>query len=152
MSRNSELAQIHIAKKQLGMDEETYRMMLHNVTGKDSTKEMDIQDRYQVLAHLKKVGFKARRGKQRLSPKTSNADQRSKIRAVWIAMFKDGFIQDGSETALDAWVRRMTKLHVHGQVDSVAWLTSIESAQFVLEALKKWQKRLEQQAQQEAEL
>lgn len=142
MSRQTELAQIHIAKKQLDMDEDTYRMMLNNITGHNSTRDMDLQDRYRVLAHLKKIGFKSKRGKKRLSPK-SKGTQLDVIRAIWIEMAKDGYIKDGSETALDHWVARMTARYNKGKgIDSVAWLDEF-TAQRVLEALKKWQRRLE---------
>ena len=151
MSRQTELAQIHIAKKQLGLDDDTYRMMLANLTGKDSTKDMDISERYKVLAHLKKIGFKPKKGKKRLSPKGGVGDQRDKIRAIWIDMYKDGFIQDGSENALDAWVSRMTKNHREGRIDSITWLRDVEQAQFVLEALKKWQLRERRAARKAAE-
>jgi len=144
MSRTTELAQIHIAKKQLGMDDDTYRAMLQNITGKDSSKDMDITDRYRVLAHLKKVGFKPKRGKASIN------DQRTKIHALWSAMAKSGLIKDGSTTALNHWVKRMTEKFNQGKgIESVTWLTNTRTAQRVLESLKQWQKRLEQARVQE---
>ena len=58
--RNSGLAQIHIAKAQLGMDDDTYRAMLWGVARVRSSKELDHAGRAKVLAHLVACGFKAR--------------------------------------------------------------------------------------------
>jgi phage gp16-like protein len=54
--RKSELAQIHIGKTQLGMDEETYRAMLQNVAGVESSSRLDGYGRRKVIAHLKAKG------------------------------------------------------------------------------------------------
>lgn len=138
MSRNAELAQIHIAKKQLGMSDDTYREMLKNITGKESSGDMDITDRYRVLEHLKKIGFKPKKGK------ISIIDQRDKISALWSDMAKKGLIADGSTRALNSWVKRMTKKQNNGVgIRSVTWLTDIKTAQRVLESLKQMKKRLE---------
>lgn len=57
--RNSELAKIHIAKKQLGLDDETYRNMLWTVARVKSSADLDDAGRKQVLEHMKARGFKA---------------------------------------------------------------------------------------------
>lgn len=49
---------IHIAKSQLGMDDETYRAMLSTVAGVKSAKDLDGAGRDKVLQHLKRCGFK----------------------------------------------------------------------------------------------
>ncbi|MDO9104062.1 MAG: regulatory protein GemA [Methylovulum sp.] len=62
--KNSELANIHIAKQQLGLDDDTYRAMLQQVAGVNSSKDLTPAGRVKVLEHLKTVGF---------VPKTANA-------------------------------------------------------------------------------
>ncbi len=57
--RTSSLAQIHIAKKQLGMDDGTYRAMLWGVARVNSAADLDHAGRAKVLAHLKACGFKS---------------------------------------------------------------------------------------------
>ncbi len=59
-TRNAELAKIHIAKKQLGMDEDTYRDMLFAIARVRSAKDLDHAGRHKVLDHLRAVGFKAK--------------------------------------------------------------------------------------------
>lgn len=60
-TRQAELAKIHIAKKQLGLDEDTYRDMLWTVARVRSAKELDGAGREAVLEHLKAQGFTGRR-------------------------------------------------------------------------------------------
>jgi len=55
----SQLAIIHIAKKQLGMDEPTYRQMLKNCAGVRSSKALDEDGYAAVLSHLESCGFKS---------------------------------------------------------------------------------------------
>lgn len=60
-NRKKVLAQIHIARKQLALDEDTYRQMLATVTGgKRSCSDCNVGELYQVLQHMKDRGFKAR--------------------------------------------------------------------------------------------
>lgn len=60
-NRKKVLAQIHIARKQLALEEDTYRQMIATVTGgKRSCSGCSVAELYQVLQHLKDRGFKAR--------------------------------------------------------------------------------------------
>lgn len=58
--RNKDLAKIHIAKKQLGLDDDSYRAMLQMVAGVDSAAHLSMDGRRKVLAHLRKAGFRAK--------------------------------------------------------------------------------------------
>lgn len=55
--RRRELAQIHIAKAQLGLDDETYRAMLWAVARVKSAADLDWTGRKNVLDHLAKSGW-----------------------------------------------------------------------------------------------
>lgn len=61
--RRRELAQIHIAKAQLGMADDAYRDMLWTIGRVRSAADLDFAGRQRVLEHLKKCGFKPRPGK-----------------------------------------------------------------------------------------
>ncbi|QYK02776.1 gp16 family protein [Shewanella psychrotolerans] len=138
---------INIAKGQLCLDNELYRSMLNAATGKDSLRAMSLSELEQALECFKQKGFKPRstsrqtgvKGK-RLSPKSGSAKVAmiDKIRAVWITMGHHNVIQDASETALDAYVRRITKSQQ--LIDSTAWLNE-QQAYRVLESLKNWHRR-----------
>ena len=56
--RNKELAQIHIARQQLGMDDDAYRDVLWTVARVRSAADLDWSGRKRVLDHLKACGFK----------------------------------------------------------------------------------------------
>jgi phage gp16-like protein len=81
VDRRSELAVIHIAKKQLGLDDETYRAVIRMISnGKtDSSADLDHVERSRLLDHLKAKGFK-----KHTRPKTANvkAPQIEKIEAL----------------------------------------------------------------------
>jgi phage gp16-like protein len=141
------IAKIHIAKKQLGLDEDVYRDVLSHVTnGKTSCSKMTETELEKVLSHFYKKGFKAKApaNKRRMSPPSSEpvkTPQIRKIRAIWITMYQHGIVRDNSEAALNAYVVRMTGKFNKGKgIESVAWLTPI-AAETVLEALKLWHKR-----------
>lgn len=57
-TRQRQIAQIHIAKKELGMDDDTYRAMLQGVAGVDSSSKLDFAGMTKVLKHLRAAGFK----------------------------------------------------------------------------------------------
>lgn len=59
-TRRRELAQIHIAKAQLGMAEDSYRQMLWTVGRVRSSADLDYGGRKAVLDHLKACGFRVR--------------------------------------------------------------------------------------------
>lgn len=148
---------INIAKGQLALDEDTYRAMLKGATGKESLRAMGVHELEQVLAIFKQKGFKAISKANKKSSKKSNktavngrlskpsGQSKSatvdKIVAVWICMGQQQVISDASETALDAYVRRMTRNFIGGSIDSVRWLNDEQAAR-LLESLKRWHRRV----------
>jgi hypothetical protein len=54
------LAKIHIAKKQLCLDDDTYRAMLENLTGKTSSKDLTDKQLVGVIGHLQRSGWQAK--------------------------------------------------------------------------------------------
>lgn len=61
--RRRELARIHIAKHELGLDDEAYRAMLWACARVRSARDLDAAGRARVLDHLKACGFKGKRGR-----------------------------------------------------------------------------------------
>lgn len=145
---------INVAKGSLQLDEAIYRAMLKNATGKDSLRAMNLPELEQALEVFKQKGFKpigSKQGatnnktavKRRLSPAAGKSKLASidKIRAIWITMGHHLVIQDNSESALDAYVRRMTLRSKSEGVDATAWMTEPQAYK-VLESLKNWHKRV----------
>lgn len=94
--RKRELAAIHVAKTQLGLDDDTYRAMLETLTGKRSAADLDWQGRKKVLDHLKSKGF-SRQSKRRADPARYKAELVSKIKAQLMSFTpaRSDFYADG---------------------------------------------------------
>ncbi|MFM5536746.1 gp16 family protein [Aeromonas veronii] len=139
---------VQVGRRELGLDEEEYRALLEQVTGARSAKGMSAAKLEAVITAMKGLGFKVKGGAQvngRRSPPSSakvQAPEVRKVRAIWITMYNDGFVRDGSDDALGSYIKRMTANANGGAgISRPEWLTSAQ-AERVLEALKKWHIRL----------
>ena len=56
--RRRELAALHIAKKELAIDDDTWKVMLFTLERVESSADLDMAGRRRVLDHLRKCGFK----------------------------------------------------------------------------------------------
>ncbi|CAG2087660.1 MULTISPECIES: gp16 family protein [Xanthomonas] len=84
-TRKTQLAKIHLAAKQKGLDEATYRALLVRVTGKDSAAKMTAEERALVIAEFVRLGFKdvQRAGRKRTWPgQPKNLDEVPMLRKV----------------------------------------------------------------------
>ncbi len=70
--RRRDLAKIHLAKKQLGLDDDTYRDMLWAVARVRSSADLDFTGLQRVLAHLQSRGFKSAPAKRADPDRPSN--------------------------------------------------------------------------------
>lgn len=127
------LAAIHVARKQLGLDDDTARDLYQRVTGKRSAKEMSEAERNRVVEEMRRQGFTkapssgARRKLEgRFAPK---------LQALWIAAWNLGIVENRADEALIAFVKRQTG------VDHVRFLRHPEDAAKAIEALKAWMAR-----------
>lgn len=150
---------IHIGKQQLAMDDFSYREMVKRLTNKTSSTKCTIVELHKILHELQQKGAKvkwfAKRGTKptAYSPTTGEVKVKSeiahKIRAVWIQMGKQGMLRDGSEAALNKWVRNVVnpiyqKRGQNIQILNVGTLDN-QMATLVLEMLKRWQARSQKQ-------
>ncbi|WP_225087463.1 gp16 family protein [Pectobacterium colocasium] len=136
MTKNQLIKLIHIAKRDLQLDDDTYRQLLITVTGKSSTRDMVVPQLDTVLNAMKKRGFKIKAAKKASSTRPlDDSPQSRKIRSLWLEMADAGIIRDRSEVALARWVKRETG------IDSLQWLNS-EQASAIIEKLKQWQRRV----------
>ena len=81
---NAMKAKIHIAKAQLGLDDDTYRALLTRETGKDSCGRMNLRELEKVLATMERHGFVPTRKTmgRRPDPRRSAAKMIKKIEAL----------------------------------------------------------------------
>jgi phage gp16-like protein len=129
------LAKVHIAKKDLGLDEETYRDIVQRVTGHPSAGECTERQLDELLGEFKRLGWTPKpKGRKPLS----KSPRVRKIWALWNQMCKDGLVRvEGhaeQRTALRAFVVRMTG------VTDPEWLKPAQASQ-VIEGLKAWRNR-----------
>lgn len=124
---------IHVAKRELHMDDDTYRGILMQVGNSNSSSKMSISKLEAVLEHFKKAGFKVV-PKAKVNLPLATDPQSKKIRALWLELHNKGIVRDSSEFALAKMVKRLTG------VESLKWITS-DQASMVIESLKQWLNR-----------
>lgn len=127
--RNRYIKLIHVARRELRLDEPTYRTILASAGKADSTADMGVPALMAVLERLKKAGFKVR-PKAGDRSQTINPDA-SKVRALWLFLHALGVVNDPSEQALAAYVKRIAK------VDDLRWVHG-SVTDTLIETLKKW--------------
>jgi phage gp16-like protein len=132
--RNAEIAQIHIAKAQLGLDDDTYRAVLWTVARVKSSKDLDWTGRKKLLEHFKARGWKPAPPKRAKAAKPVAGGQEGLIRALWSDLHAAGKVRDPSDAALCSWLKR-NKLP-----ERMEWLNSSQITQ-AIESLKKWMDR-----------
>jgi len=149
-SRQGLIRLVHVAKRDLALDDETYRAMLVAVTGEASSADLSVPQLQRVLDHMKRSGFTVRHKSPKdrprdsahppgeLSRRIAQDAQSKKIRALWLSLHDMGAVRDCSEAALGAYVKRIT------HCDALQWLDA-DQASRVIETLKKWQFRIQQQ-------
>ena len=136
-NRNADLAMIHIAKKDLAIEDDSYRALLLRITGKDSTANMDIGERSKVLAEFKRLGWKPKRkrgGWVKGNGHTYKKATSKKIIVLWGQLFDAGLVSDRRVTAMCNWL--------DGQFGkkNPDWLKASDAYQ-AIERLKQWLKR-----------
>lgn len=83
--KKAPLAKVHIAKQQLGMDDDSYRALLARVAGVKSAKDLNPRQMGAVLAELERLGFKpksTRQGRSKPNPAKSRVSVMNKIEAL----------------------------------------------------------------------
>lgn len=123
---------IHVAKRDLVMDDDTYRSILLQAGKKASAADLTVPELERVLEHFKRCGFKVRSNKDVRGQ--ADDDQSKMIRGLWLELAKRDIVHNASEAALAAFVKRMTG------VDALQWL-SVAQASRIIEHLKKWRDR-----------
>lgn len=141
------IAKIHVAKKQLGLDDDEYRGLIAGATnGKyESCKDCNESELEEILKLMERRGFtpivktSSESPKVKLSPRTRDKpkgdhEQIDKIRAMWIDLANQGIIRNRSDDACQTFARRLTK------VDRLEWLNT-KQCSTVLAALNAMAKK-----------
>jgi len=86
--RRKELAMIHLAKKELGLDDDLYRAVLHQVCGAESAGDLDDKGRRKLLVYFREKGW-GRQDHNNGKPHNFNEAARKKLMSKIEAMLAD---------------------------------------------------------------
>lgn len=131
----SSLAAIHVARKQLDLDEDVYRAKLVAITGKSSAKDMTEAERQDVLEAFRKVGFQPATGQKVAGRRQLTGKYAKKLQALWIAGWNLGLVRDREDKAMLAFVKHQTG------IDDTRFLHHPDDGRAAIEGLKAWLKR-----------
>lgn len=131
---------IHVAKSKLHMDDDVYRANLREWTGKSSTKDMTPRQLERVMDGFKKLGFKpVVKGAKAKKPLQDPVLK--KLGQVWTQMAAEGFVKNGSYSALEEWaVKQSQHLNKGTAIAKLEWMSDI--AVQLVEQLKRYHRRL----------
>jgi len=138
----AQLAVIHLAKKQLGFDDEVYRAILKRFGNVESAKDLTNSGFDQVMAYFTSLGFRSDWTKKTFGHRSGMATpaQITKVRNMW-----DAFTgRNDDHAALNKWLERTFK------VSALRFLTK-EKAQSAITALKSMTDRPHQPPQRSTE-
>lgn len=119
--RRRDMAVIHIAMKQLGMDDATYRAMLWAVARVETSKDLDYTGLQRVIDHLKKRGFKSRHGRK---PKVS-ADRTAQLAKIEALLTDAGRPWTYITAGRPSLVKRICR------VEQIEWANSEQLAKLI---------------------
>lgn len=110
--RRKLLAKVHIAKKELALDDELYRAVVERVTGASSSRDLNLGQLDALIAEFRRLGWKPKTAR---GQRPSGKPQVRLIWRLWIEMGRAG-------------------------VADPEWLND-EAASTIVHALKQWQRR-----------
>jgi hypothetical protein len=122
------LAKIHVLKSKAKLDDDTYRDILERETGKRSSKGMSEVEQLKVISALQAIA-------PRQVSQTVAGSFAKKLQALWIAGYNLGVVDDKSDKAMVAFLRRQTGLDHH------RFLQDPADANKAIDALKLWIRR-----------
>jgi hypothetical protein len=111
LNKKAKLSLIHVAKKETGITDEAYRILLEGAAGIESAADICFEDQFNaVMKAFETLGFKSwkKQGKTTSRPHWSDTwgcgdDQRAKIEAMWKTCARNP-----GDKALQAFIKRLT--------------------------------------------
>lgn len=118
---------IFVGLRQLDIDLEDARPMFAELTGKTSIKAMNEVEKIKIVTHLRTKGFTKAPAKNKLQGKYA-----PKLQALWIGAWNLGIVENKTDQALLAFVKRQTG------IEHTRFLRHPEDANKAIECLKAW--------------
>lgn len=131
--RARSLAAIHAGKRQLGWDDESYRIFVEQITGKSSASLCTDDELGRVLDGMRERGYQRREG---VAPGVTGErkTQLDKARRLWEELHAIGAVRHVGSVAFYAYIERMTRQ------SRPEWCTPAQLT-VVIEGLKAWLER-----------
>lgn len=106
--RRAMLARIHVARKQLRLDEDDYRQILLDATGRSSAGDCTEAELERALKQFEAKGFKPlpKAGSTTPANRPAQHPVARKARALWISLYHLGAVRSPDEKALEAFAKR----------------------------------------------
>lgn len=124
MPNRSDLAKIHIAKKELGLDDATYRGVLWDRYHRESAADLSDSQAADLIDLFRQKGWRP-----------ASSGQHGLIHVLWHRLEAAGRIEHPGEPALLAFLQ-----HVSGKEDPRR--LTVHEASRVIEMLKQWNERV----------
>jgi phage gp16-like protein len=105
-ARRQALVKVQIARKDLGLDDDTYRAILKRLTGYHSAGLCSAAELGVVLDEFKAKGWKPAVSRKAGKPKPADHPAAKKARALWISLHQLGVVRNAGEPALEAFAAR----------------------------------------------
>lgn len=129
-ARNVMIAKIHLAKNQLGLDDDTYRSIIKQACGIESSAKCTDKQLIKVIELFKAKGWTPKGEEKKPAKKPVLRPAIKKIYALWGNLQQSGKVKSREASALDNFIAKYTsKKHVKELTDA--------EAQQVIEILKK---------------
>ncbi|MFN4177400.1 regulatory protein GemA [Phenylobacterium sp.] len=135
--RRAMLAKVHLAAKELGLDDDARRDVLERIAGARSSADCTDDQLDAVLREFRRLGWtpskaapaKHPRGQGARKPAPASHPVALKARAMWLSLWNLGVVRQGTETALEAFAARQLG------VDRLQWADQAQGYRLI-EALK----------------
>lgn len=103
-----QLGVIHVAKKKLGLDDDSYRDILGRAAGVDSAADLDEIGFMRAMQCMTALGFRSDWTKRTFGnrPGMASPSQVEKIRKLWAEWYGP----DDRDAALNAWLAKQAKV------------------------------------------
>ena len=117
MLSKKQIAVLHVAKRDLGLDDEDYRAILARYGGCDSAADLDLLGFDHVMRYFTALGFRSTWTKRTFGnrPGMASPAQVELIRKLW-QQYHDG--EDENDAHLNAWLTKYHKVSALRFVDS----------------------------------
>jgi len=139
--RNRLYAKLHIAKKQIGLDDDAWRDLVERITASRSLKAATDDQLVALVEECRRIGFKPSYRPDGIKRfRLAGGKEHRKARALWLSLYHLGVIDNPAEQALTAFARRVTGGDAYAGIDALEWVRG-DDINRVIEALKDWAAR-----------